>query len=77
MRKENGFPFEAEKKLQIVIEIDNLFCQLKEQSDEEIRKNIENDLRDKIKRYRQILGKMGEEEITEYYKRLKELKKTY
>lgn len=76
MRKENGFPFEAEKKLQMMIEIDNLFRQLKEQLDEGIRKNIESDLRNKIKRYRQILGKTGEEEIAEYYKRLEELKKS-
>ncbi len=75
MKEGERSPFEAEKKLQMAKEIDDLLCRLETESDEEVKKNLESEIRDKIKRYRKILGQADKEEVTEYYKRLEDLKK--
>ncbi len=67
---------EAKREIQLAIEIDNLFDQLESGKLDEIAwKDAEAELRDKIKQYRQIVRREAIEEVENYYKRLRELKR--
>ena len=65
---------ETKKEIQLITEIDKLFNQLKDKSKEEEEKvTIKKEIRDKLKRYRQLFGNEAKDTINQYYKRLEEL----
>lgn len=69
-------PPEAKKEMQLMSDIDNLFHRLEGKLEEEERVAVENEIRDKIKQYRQLFRKEVEDEVKRYYERLDRLKRT-
>lgn len=66
----------AKKEIELIGELDKLFRQLEEgKLEDEERIAVGNEIRDKLKQYRQLCGKEVEDEIKEYYNRLEKFKK--
>ncbi|MFA5128384.1 MAG: hypothetical protein WC445_00250 [Patescibacteria group bacterium] len=64
--------FETEKDITWMVVIEELFKHLKGESDVEKRKNIEDEIREQLKRYRREFGKTA---VEPYYEELKKFKK--
>jgi DNA polymerase III delta prime subunit len=70
---------EGKKRTEITVELDDLFQRMERESDPVIRDNLAGQIERALERGRRVfekLGKSGEDELQEYFRRLRNLEKT-